>query len=145
MPSAASTSSAAPPRAPSPPDERIPLSSVPDLTKLFPPLLQDVISAEMDRDEEGAYYDEFEQLYWMYSGWEEVREDFERVWRSITIEARDCLRLRYRARTVGNMALRAQAARIEADLLPRLTQVFQQRQGPAGASAFLCSEAVEGP
>ncbi|KAL7342353.1 hypothetical protein BJY59DRAFT_690238 [Rhodotorula toruloides] len=86
MPSTASTSShgPAPAPAPPPPDERMPLSSVPDLTKFFPPLIQDAICAEMNRGAEGAYYDEFEQLYWMYSGWDEVREDFERVWRPIS-------------------------------------------------------------
>ncbi|BGO89519.1 hypothetical protein NBRC10512v2_001477 [Rhodotorula toruloides] len=73
MPSTASTSShgPAPAPAPPPPDERMPLSSVPDLTKFFPPLIQDAICAEMNRGAEGAYYDEFEQLYWMYSGWDE--------------------------------------------------------------------------
>ncbi|BGO97591.1 hypothetical protein RTBOTA2_001666 [Rhodotorula toruloides] len=76
MPSPASTSSPAPSPSPPPLDERIPLSSVPDSTKLFPPLIQDAIKAEMDLKEEGAYYDEFEQLYWMYSGWEEVLEDY---------------------------------------------------------------------
>ncbi|BGP05963.1 hypothetical protein JCM10049v2_001782 [Rhodotorula toruloides] len=132
MPSTASTSSPAPAHAPPPPDERMPLSSVPDLTKFFPPLIQNAICAEMSRGEEGAYYDEFEQLYWMYSGWDEVREDFERVWRPMIDEVQDYLDLRFAARGGGNMELRAELARVEADLLPRATQVHLRRQGPAG-------------
>ncbi|KAK4332908.1 Non-repetitive/WGA-negative nucleoporin C-terminal-domain containing protein [Rhodotorula toruloides] len=132
MPSTPSTPSRAPAPSPPPPDERMPLSSVPDLTKFFPPLIQDAICAEMSRGEEGVYYDEFEQLYWMYSGWDEVREDFERVWRPILDEVQDYLDLRFAARGGGNVELRAELARVEADLLPRATQVCLQRQGPAG-------------
>ncbi|BGO89521.1 hypothetical protein NBRC10512v2_001479 [Rhodotorula toruloides] len=134
MPSTASTSShgPAPAPAPPPPNERMPLSSVPDLTKFFPPLIQDAICAEMNRGAEGAYYDEFEQLYWMYSGWDEVREDFERVWRPMIDEVEDYLDLRFAARGGGNMELRAELARVEANLLPRATQVHLRRQGPAG-------------
>ncbi|BGO89505.1 hypothetical protein NBRC10512v2_001463 [Rhodotorula toruloides] len=81
MPSTASTPSLDPAPAASPSDERIPLSSVPDLTKLFAPLIQEAIELELDGEEaSSAYYDEFEQLYWMYSGWDEEREDFERKW-----------------------------------------------------------------
>ncbi|KAJ8295378.1 Nucleoporin nup132 [Rhodotorula toruloides] len=75
-----STSSPTPAHAPPPPDERIPLSSMPDLTKFVPPLIQDAIENELDREDGGGYYDEFEQLYWTYSGWDEVREKFERDW-----------------------------------------------------------------
>ncbi|BGO89462.1 hypothetical protein NBRC10512_006650 [Rhodotorula toruloides] len=78
MPPTASTSSPAPAATPPPPDERIPLSSVPDLVKLFPPLIQDVLGDETARGDAGAYHDELEQLYWMYSGWEEVLEDYKR-------------------------------------------------------------------
>ncbi|BGP05962.1 hypothetical protein JCM10049v2_001781 [Rhodotorula toruloides] len=134
MPSTATTSShgPAPAPAPPPPDERMPLSSVPDLTKFFPPLIQDAICAEMSRGEEGAYYDEFEQLYWMYSGWDKVREDFERVWRPLIDEVQKYKRLLYATGNGGNMELRAEVARWEADLLPRATQVCLRRQGPAG-------------
>ncbi|BGP29987.1 hypothetical protein JCM10296v2_001739 [Rhodotorula toruloides] len=135
MPPTASISSHDPALAPPPPDERIPLSSVPDLTKLFPPLIQDAVCAEMDRKEEGAYYDEFEQLYWMYSGWDEVREDFERDWRSLIDEVQKYKRLWYAARNGGDMEVRMEAARWEADLLPRATQVWLRQQGPAGTSA----------
>lgn len=76
MPSTASTSSTAPAPAPPPHDERIPLSSIPDLMKLFPPVIQDAIETELKRSDRAAYYDEFVQLYWM--GWDEVREAFER-------------------------------------------------------------------
>ncbi|BGO97575.1 hypothetical protein RTBOTA2_001681 [Rhodotorula toruloides] len=78
MSTTASTSSPASPAAPPRPDERIPLSSVPDVAKLFPPLIQDVLEDETARGDAGAYYDELEQLYWMYSGWEEVLENYKR-------------------------------------------------------------------
>ncbi|GAA6038938.1 hypothetical protein NBRC10512_006651 [Rhodotorula toruloides] len=132
MPSTASTSSHDPAPAPPPPDERMPLSSVPDLTKFFPPLIQDAICAEMNRGADGVYYDEFEQLYWMYSGWEEVREAFERVWRPMAVEWEEFRRRQSFVRSFGNAQARAALAHEYSGLIAAATRMSLLRQGPAG-------------
>ncbi|KAJ8295400.1 Nucleoporin nup132 [Rhodotorula toruloides] len=131
MPSTASTSSHDPAPAPPPPDERIPLSSVPDVTKLFPPLIQDVIEDELDRNGDSAYYDEFEQLYWMYSGWDEERESFEREWDPLMIRMRDYNRKHLLVMNTGNVKARARLADEDAALEPILAQMNLRRKGPA--------------
>ncbi|CDR42919.1 RHTO0S07e05490g1_1 [Rhodotorula toruloides] len=132
MPSTASTSSHDPAPAPPPPDERIPLSSVPDVTKLFPPLIQDAIEDELDRNGDSAYYDEFEQLYWMYSGWDEERESFEREWDPLMIRMRDYNRKHLLVMNTGNVKARARLADEDAALEPILAQMNLRRKGPAG-------------
>ncbi|EMS25169.1 hypothetical protein NBRC10512_003964 [Rhodotorula toruloides] len=131
MPSTASTSSHDPAPAPPPPDERIPLSSVPDVTKLFPPLIQDAIEDELDRNGDSAYYDEFEQLYWMYSGWDEERESFEREWDPLMIRMRDYNRKHLLVMNTGNVKARARLADEDAALEPILAQMNLRRKGPA--------------
>ncbi|BGP60123.1 hypothetical protein NBRC10512v2_001431 [Rhodotorula toruloides] len=127
-----STSSPTPAHAPPPPDERIPLSSMPDLTKFVPPLIQDAIENELDREDGGGYYDEFEQLYWTYSGWDEVREKFERDWDPLMDWVRDYSQRRFVA--MGSMDRDAQKGLMMeyAELAPKFKFANLCRRGPAG-------------
>ncbi|KAL7341918.1 hypothetical protein BJY59DRAFT_638855, partial [Rhodotorula toruloides] len=132
MPPTASTSSPAPAATPPPPDERIPLSSVPDLVKLFPPLIQDVLGDETARGDAGAYHDELEQLYWMYSGWEEVLEDYKRDSQDYTAKEEQFNADEVRA-AHGTMRDwgRVQARRPQLEESRRELRI--RAQGPAGA------------
>ncbi|KAK4332944.1 putative cellulose-binding protein [Rhodotorula toruloides] len=136
MPSTASTSSSpsrTPATAPPPPDERIPLSSVPDVTKLFAPLIQEAIELELDGEEAAsAYYDEFEQLYWMYSGWDEEREDFEREWDPLMDWLRDYERRRFVAMRSADVEARKSLAEEYGELAPKFALMNARRRGPAG-------------
>ncbi|KAJ8295370.1 Nucleoporin nup132 [Rhodotorula toruloides] len=138
MPSTASTLSPAPAQAPPPPDERMPLSSVPDLTKFLPPLIQDAIEAEMDRGEKSAYYDEFEQLYWMYSGWEEVLEQYERDEADIAqrLEAyNDAYQRMWVSGDAERMRIRARLTEQYPTLSQRCVELAQREKGPAGPTS----------
>ncbi|BGP05948.1 hypothetical protein JCM10049v2_001767 [Rhodotorula toruloides] len=133
MPSTASTPSLDPAPAASPSDERIPLSSVPDLTKLFAPLIQEAIELELDGEEaSSAYYDEFEQLYWMYSGWDEEREDFERKWDPLMDWVRDYSQRRFVAMRSMDRDAQKGLMKESADLAPKFALMNGRPRGPAG-------------
>ncbi|CDR42825.1 RHTO0S07e04522g1_1 [Rhodotorula toruloides] len=113
----------------------MPLSSVPDLTKFLPPLIQDAIEAEMDRGEKSAYYDEFEQLYWMYSGWEEVLEQYERDEADIAqrLEAyNDAYQRMWVSGDAERMRIRARLTEQYPTLSQRCVELAQREKGPAG-------------
>ncbi|EMS25130.1 nuclear pore complex subunit Nup133, putative [Rhodotorula toruloides NP11] len=116
----------------------MPLSSVPDLTKFLPPLIQDAIEAEMDRGEKSAYYDEFEQLYWMYSGWEEVLEQYERDEADIAqrLEAyNDAYQRMWVSGDAERMRIRARLTEQYPTLSQRCVELAQREKGPAGPTS----------
>lgn len=97
----------------------------------------------MDRGDAGASYDEFEQLYWMYSGWGEVLEQFERDEADIA-QRLDAYNEEFQRTWVSGdaerMRIRARLVEQYPSLSQRCVELAQREKGPAGTSLDLFTE-----